>query len=67
VWDVLSELVQVCATPCPPNPFTVDMDYFESLRFPERALASAAMTAFLQRLLASGPHPYDRRGRKGVP
>lgn len=62
VWDVLTELVEICTAPCPPNPFAVDLDYFKSLQLPERALASAAMIAFLQKLIASGPHHYDRRG-----
>ncbi|CAI8051196.1 hypothetical protein GBAR_LOCUS28040 [Geodia barretti] len=61
VWDVLTELVEVCAAPCPPNPFAVDLDYFQSLPLQERALASAAMISFLQRVIASGHHSYNRR------
>lgn len=64
VWDVLTELVEICTAPCPPNPFAVDLDYFKSLQLPERALASAAMIAFLQKLIASGPHHYDRRSKE---
>ena len=57
-----AELVHICTSPSPPNPFAVDFDYFEALHLPERALASGAMVAFLQKVLESGPHPYDRRG-----
>ena len=64
VWDVLTELVEICTAPCPPNPFAVDLDYFKSLQLPERALASAAMIAFLQKLIASGPHHYNRRSKE---
>ena len=63
VWDVLTELVEVCTAPCPTNPFDVDLDYFHSLPLPERALASAAVISFLQKIVSSGPHPYDRRGK----
>lgn len=63
VWDVLTELVEVCAAPCPPNPFAVDQHYFQSLQLPERALASAAMISFLQRVIASGHHHYNRRSK----
>ena len=62
-WDVLTELVEVCAAPCPPNPFAVDMDYFRSLPLQETALASAAMISFLQRVIASGHHSYNRRSK----
>eukprot|EP00731_Ephydatia_muelleri_P030347 Em0021g870a len=37
VWHVLAELVHICCTPSPPNPFAVDFDYFDSLHLSERA------------------------------
>eukprot|EP00731_Ephydatia_muelleri_P036017 Em0192g7a len=61
VWHVLAELVHICCTPSPPNPFAVDFDYFDSLHLSERALASGAMVRFLQQVLANGPHSYDRK------
>jgi len=61
VWDVLAELIETCTSPSPPNPFAVDFDYFQALHLPERALASGAMASFLQQVVASGPHPYDRK------
>ena len=64
VWDIIAELVQVCTTPCPPNPFAVDFDYFDALPLAQRALSSAAMVSFLQQVTGSGPHRYDRRGRR---
>lgn len=62
VWDVLAELIQICTSPSPPNPFAVDFDYFDALHLPERALASGAMATFLQRIVASGPHSYNKKG-----
>lgn len=63
VWDVLAELIQICTSPSPPNPFAVDFDYFDALHLPERALASGAMAAFLQRIVASAPHSYNKKGK----
>ena len=62
VWDVIEELVHICTSPSPPNPFAVDMDYFEALPVRERTLATAAMVSLLRSILASGTHRYDRRG-----
>lgn len=62
VWDVVAELVKICTAPCPPNPFSVDLDYFASLPASERVLASAAMVNLLQLILSTGSHSYDRRG-----
>lgn len=63
VWDIVAELVHVCTDPCPPNPFEVDLDYFAALPITERYLASGAMVDFLRKLLASGKHAFDRRGK----
>ena len=62
VWDVVAELVRICTVPCPPNPFAVDLDYFSALPASDRVITSAAMISFLQRVLASGSHSYNRRG-----
>lgn len=62
VWDVISELVLICSCPSPPNPFAVDLDYFDALPVKERVLASAAMLNILLSILDSGTHRYDRRG-----
>ena len=62
VWDVIAELVHICTSPSPKNPFAVDLDYFEALPVTERVLASAAMISLLRSILASGTHRYDRRG-----
>ena len=62
VWDVIAELIHICTCPSPPNPFAVDLDYFEALPTTERLLATAAMTSLLGSILASGTHRYDRRG-----
>jgi hypothetical protein len=62
VWDVIADLVSICTCPSPPNPFAVDLDFFEALPSPERVLATAAMISLLRSILASGTHRYDRRG-----
>lgn len=61
VWDIVCEVVQVCTDPCPTNPFEVDLEYFEALPSSERLLATAAMINFLQKLIASGKHSYDKK------
>lgn len=58
---MIEELVHICTSPSPPNPFAVDMDYFEALPVRERTLATAAMVSLLCSILASGTHRYDRR------
>ena len=63
VWDIVAELVHICTQPSPPNPFEVDLDYFAALPLAERFLASGAMVDFLRRLLTSGKHAFDRRGK----
>lgn len=62
VWDIIAELVHICTCPSPPNPFAVDLDYFEALPVRERLLATAAMISLLRLILDSGIHRYDRRG-----
>ena len=61
LWDVIAELVLVCTSPPPTNPFAVDLDYFDSLPVPERLLASAAMMNFLLCVLNSGSRPYNNK------
>ena len=61
--DVIAELVAICTVPSPPNPFAVDFDYFESLPMQERFLASGAMLSFLNNVLCSRTHSYDRRSK----
>lgn len=62
LWEVIAELVLVCTSPSPANPFAVDMDFFDSLPATERMLATAAMLSVLQCVLNSGPHLYNKRG-----
>ena len=63
VWDIIAELVEICCSPAPPNPFALDFDYLDCLHSAEKALATAAISHVLQKVLASGrPHAYDRRG-----
>ena len=61
-WEIIAELVTICTTPSPPNPFAVDFDYFASLPLPEKFLASGAMVSFLKKVLVSINHSYDKRG-----
>ena len=62
VWDVIAELVNVCTSPSPSNPFAVDIGYFESLPATERLLASSAMLNILKSIIICGMHPYNQRG-----
>ena len=64
VWDVIADLVAICTSPSPPNPFAVDFDFFEALPSTERVLATAAMISLLRSILTSGSHRYDRRGNE---
>ena len=61
MWDVIAELVNICADPCPANPFEVDFDYFEALPLVEKYLASGAMVNILRKIISTGPHGYDKR------
>eukprot|EP00118_Oscarella_pearsei_P008692 m.46116 g.46116 ORF g.46116 m.46116 type:complete len:261 (+) comp33667_c0_seq11:52-834(+) len=61
IWDIIPELVGICTMPAPKNPFSVDIDYFESLTLAESVLASGAMINFLQIVLAHGEHSYDSK------
>ncbi|KAL4631470.1 hypothetical protein GN956_G15062 [Arapaima gigas] len=51
VWDMVSEVVGLCTLPPPANPFSLDMDYFQTLTLSERFLASGALINFLEMLL----------------
>lgn len=31
LWDILAELVRMNTSPTPPNPFSIDINYFKSL------------------------------------
>ena len=62
LWDVIAELVEVSTSPSPANPFAVDLDYFDSLPPAEELLASSAMISFLECILKSGYHHYNKRG-----
>uniref|UniRef100_W5N996 Si:dkey-19b23.7 n=1 Tax=Lepisosteus oculatus TaxID=7918 RepID=W5N996_LEPOC len=42
VWDMVSELVTLCTTPAPINPFALDLRYLERLPLAERFLGSGA-------------------------
>ena len=59
---MIAELVHIGTCPSPPNPFAIDLDYFEALPSTERVLATAAMTSLLRSILDSGTHRFDRRG-----
>ncbi len=63
VCDVVKELVLVCTCPSPINPFSVDVDYFESLPPVECMLASSAMLSMLTSILTSGAHTYNSMGK----
>lgn len=63
LWDVIAELVLLATSPSPPNPFAVDLDFFDSLPAGERLLASAAMLSLLLCILDSGPHSYNKRSK----
>ena len=59
VWDIMAELVTLSCQPMPPNPFQIDLDYFDSLEPHERALASGAMTRILLHILTTGARRYN--------
>ena len=52
--------------PAPLNPFAVDFKYFEGLPLVQRVIATGAMAHFLQKVVASGDHAYNDRGRKYI-
>jgi hypothetical protein len=62
LWDIVAELVALCAAPSPANPFAVDLNFFDSLPAAERVLSTAAMLSFLIGIVDSGPHPYNKKG-----
>eukprot|EP00053_Salpingoeca_punica_P016234 m.152103 g.152103 ORF g.152103 m.152103 type:complete len:323 (+) comp16913_c0_seq1:281-1249(+) len=61
VWDVIAELVDICMQPPASNPFAIDMNYFESLPILEAVMTSGAMVHFMQRVLDSCRHTYDKQ------
>jgi len=64
LWDIIAEVVKLCMYPAPLNPFAVDFKYFEGLPLVQRVIAMGAMAHFLQKVVASGDHAYNARGRK---
>lgn len=64
--DIIAELVAICTTPAPPNPFAIDFDYFDSLPLQEKFLASGAMMNFLKQVLCARTHSYDRRSKSNM-
>ncbi|XP_028654881.1 uncharacterized protein si:dkey-19b23.7 [Erpetoichthys calabaricus] len=54
IWDMVWELVTLCTTPPPINPFALDMRYIESLPLSERFLVSGALICFLERIVIHG-------------
>ncbi|EGD72349.1 hypothetical protein, variant 1 [Salpingoeca rosetta] len=58
LWDIVTELIEVCAVPVPTNPFAVDFSFFECLPTGEAVVASGAMIHLLQRLLQSHTPRY---------
>ena len=63
LWDIIAEVVKLCMYPAPLNPFAVDFKYFEGLPLVQRVIATGAMAHFLQKVVASGDHAYNARGR----
>ncbi|KAJ3585771.1 hypothetical protein NHX12_014489 [Muraenolepis orangiensis] len=63
IWDVVNELVCLCTTPSPSNPFALDMRYVQTLPLPERFLATGALLNFLEAYVVHGNKDelhYDR-------
>ncbi|KAK6466491.1 hypothetical protein HHUSO_G36184 [Huso huso] len=54
VWEVVSELVTLCTSPPPLNPFSLDMRFIQSLPQAQRLLASGALVNFLERIVVNG-------------
>nr|XP_015196119.1 PREDICTED: uncharacterized protein LOC107076591 [Lepisosteus oculatus] len=63
VWDMVSELVTLCTTPAPINPFALDLRYLERLPLAERFLGSGALINFLEMIVVHGnrEEPYYSR------
>lgn len=59
VWDIVAELVSICCSPPPANPFSVDHAFFERMEPFEAMLATSATVNLLNRILDSGMHDYD--------
>ncbi|XP_066578707.1 uncharacterized protein LOC136768408 [Amia ocellicauda] len=60
VWDIMSELVALCTSPPPINPFSVDLRFLGRLPLPERFLVSGALVHFLEKVAVYGnpEEPY---------
>lgn len=65
LWDIVAELVEICTSPLPRNPFAIDITYFEGLAPAPAAIASGAMIHFLQRILNSGSRRFDSQRKCG--
>ena len=63
LWDVIAEVIKLCMYPAALNPFAVDFKYFEGLQLVERVVATGAMVHFLQKVVTSGDHAYNSRGK----
>lgn len=66
VWDIIAELVTISCQPSPPNPFQIDLDYFNALDVNERALASGAMSQLLLQILTTGTRKYNTKVRNDL-
>ncbi|KAJ8030263.1 hypothetical protein HOLleu_26626 [Holothuria leucospilota] len=55
VWEILAELVKLNTRPSPSNPFSVDLEYFDSLDLGERVIALGAMSHLLQQIFSHAP------------
>lgn len=53
VWDVVAEVVKLCAFPPPRNPFAIDMSYFDNLDLKNKLVATGAMVHALQKIVFS--------------
>lgn len=58
LWDIVAELVGICAVPPPKNPFAVNFEHMESLDHARAVMASGATLHFLQRLTTTSRLPY---------
>ena len=52
-WQIVAELVRLCARPKPVNPFAISFEYFDSLPLSSALLAEGAAIDFLQKLMIS--------------
>ena len=59
----MAEIVKLCMYPSPLNPFAVDLKYFDGLPLAEKIIATGAMASFLQKVVCSGEHSYNAKGK----